>query len=245
MRQPRLYVALRLAAGEELELPADAANHLRVLRLSAGDPLTIFNGEGGEYPAVLLSLEKRSVRVRLGQPLFRDAESPLRVTLLQGISKGERMDYTIQKAVELGVTTILPLFAERSVVQLDGERLRRREQHWQGIVVSACEQCGRNTLPQLLPAATLETALERIDVELPLVLDPGASATLRHCLARRSPGGGIALLIGPEGGFTAEELALSRRAGYAGVSLGPRVLRTETAGVAALAALQALAGDLG
>lgn len=242
MKRPRLYVPQELIAGSELELPAEASNHLRVLRLAVGNPLTLFNGRGGEYPAELIALDKRQARVRLGEFLDREAESPLRLTLIQGVSKGDRMDYTFQKAVELGVQRIVPVFTERSVVQLDGERLAKREEHWRGVMASACEQCGRNRLPELLPALPLARAWDRLGEGLKLVLDPGAERGLR---ALQPAGSDVALLVGPEGGLTDAEVATALHHGFTGVRLGPRILRTETAGVAALAALQVLAGDLG
>jgi len=242
MKHPRLYVPLDLAAGRELELPAEAANHVRVLRLPAGNPLTLFNGQGGEFLAELLAVDKRQARVRLIDHLPREAESQLRLTLVQGISKGDRMDYTIQKAVELGVQRIVPVFTERSVVQLDGERLAKREEHWRGVVASACEQCGRNRLPLLLPAVPLARAWPHVAEGLGLVLDPGAETGLRDL---NLGGVELSLLVGPEGGLSDAEVAAAKTHGFHGVRLGPRILRTETAGVAALAALQALAGDLG
>ncbi len=241
MKNPRLYVPESLSSGEELALPVEAANHLKVLRLRPGAPLTLFNGEGGEYEAELLALERREVRVRVGEHRAHEVESPLEITLLQGISKGERMDFTIQKAVELGVTRILPVFTERSVVQLRDDRLEKRHRHWIGVIESACEQCGRNRLPELLEARPLADAWPAVGEGLHLVLAPEASTGLRDLsLSRR-----ISLLIGPEGGLSAVEVDQALSQGFTGLRLGPRILRTETAGLAALAALQVAAGDLG
>nr|WP_258868871.1 16S rRNA (uracil(1498)-N(3))-methyltransferase [Alkalilimnicola ehrlichii] len=151
MKNPRVYVDTALEPGQEVTLTGSPANHLRVLRLRNGDPLVLFNGTGGEYPARVRQLERREVVVEVESFLDREVESPLSVTLLQGVSKGERMDFTIQKAVELGVTRILPVFTERSVVQLKGERLEKKHSHWQGVIIAACEQSGRNRIPELLP----------------------------------------------------------------------------------------------
>lgn len=241
MKNPRLYLPMPLQAGTEIELPPEAAQHLRVLRSKDGDPLTLFNGEGGEYPATLRLIGKRDLRAQVGEHVAVERESPLAVTLLQGVSKGERMDFTMQKAVELGVRRIVPVFTERSVVQLAGERLEKRLGHWQGVIRSACEQCGRNRLPELAAAATLDEALAQPGSGLKLVLAPDGEAGLHTLRAS----GELGLLIGPEGGLSEAEIERAVAAGYLSLRLGPRVLRTETAGIAALAALQALAGDLG
>lgn len=241
MKHPRLYLPGPLLPGQELELPAEPAQHLRVLRLSPGSTLTLFNGEGGEYRCRLLSLERRSGQVQVLEKVEREAESPLSITLIQGISKGERMDFTIQKAVELGVARIAPVFSERSVVQLEGERLARREARWRAVISSACEQCGRNTLPELLPAVRLHDAWEQSPNGLRLMLDPQGEASLGSL----QPTDSVTLLVGPEGGLSQIEIEAAAVSGFLGLRLGPRILRTETAGIAALAALQTLAGDLG
>lgn len=219
-----------------------AARHLtRVLRLGPGAQLTLFDGTDGEYSATITTTGKRQVEVELGEKLNVSLESPLAVTLAQGVSKGERMDYTIQKAVELGVSRIVPLNTERSVVNLKGERLEKKMQHWQGVIVSACEQCGRNTLPALLPLQSIETWLAAgLKDDLGLLLDHRASETV----ASLPQAGSVTLLIGPEGGLSAQEQALATASGYIGLRLGPRVLRTETAALTALAALQSRFGDL-
>lgn len=244
MKPPRLYLPTTLAAGALVALDANAFNHaVRVLRLRVGDALTLFDGHGGEYVAELVAVERRAATARVLAARAREAESPLRVVLAQGVSKGERMDYTLQKAVELGVAAVQPLLAERSVVQLDGERLARRVEHWQGVLVAACEQSGRNRVPPLAAPARLGDWLAAGGGEgLRLLLDPQAGTGLR---ALPAPGGAVTLLIGPEGGLGDGEIAAATAAGWQGVHLGPRVMRTETAGVAALAALQALWGDLG
>jgi 16S rRNA (uracil1498-N3)-methyltransferase len=242
MKNPRLYVPEPLRSQTELVLPAEAANHLRVLRLQVGNPLTIFNGEGGEFSAEVVALERREARVRLLEHRAHEVESPLELTLIQGISKGERMDFTIQKAVELGVSRIAPVFTARSVVQLDGDRLGKREAHWRGIIQSACEQCGRNRLPELMPIIGLDQAWQRFNGGIRLVLNPEGGVHLQELPLGEQR---MALLVGPEGGLTEAEVASAEGCGFSGLRLGPRVLRTETAGLAALAALQTLAGDLG
>lgn len=244
MKPPRLYLPTPLAAGALVALDANAFNHaVRVLRLRVGDALTLFDGHGGEYAAELAAVERRAATARVLAAHAREAESPLRVVLAQGVSKGERMDYTLQKAVELGVAAVQPLLAERSVVQLDGERLARRVEHWQGVLVAACEQSGRNRVPPLAAPVRLGDWLAAGGGEgLRLLLDPQAGTGLR---ALPAPGGAVTLLIGPEGGLGDGEIAAATAAGWRGVHLGPRVMRTETAGVAALAALQVLWGDLG
>jgi 16S rRNA (uracil1498-N3)-methyltransferase len=245
MRIPRLYLPIPLVGGASVTL-ADAAYHyiVRVLRLKPGMPCVLFNGQGGEFQAVIETVERRQATVRIGPFTPREAESPLDVLLAQGISKGAAMDYALQKAVELGVSAIQPLLVERSVVNLSDARLTRRLEHWQGVIAGACEQCGRNRLPRLLEILPLDTWLLPIrDPGLNLILDPAAQQTgLRHI---PSPSSSITLLIGPEGGLSPTEIAAARAAGFISVRLGPRVLRTETAGVAALTALQVLWGDLG
>ncbi|NJN45903.1 MAG: 16S rRNA (uracil(1498)-N(3))-methyltransferase [Candidatus Competibacteraceae bacterium] len=245
MRIPRLYFPHPLSSDTSVTL-ADAAHHyiVRVLRLKPGLPCVLFNGQGGEFQALLETVERRQATVRIGNFIPREAESPLDVLLAQGISKGAAMDYALQKAVELGVNAIQPLLVERSVVNVSDARLTRRMEHWQGVIASACEQCGRNRLPQLLDILPLDAWLtSQRDTGLCLILDPVAQQSgLRHI---PSPSGSITLLIGPEGGLSPMESAAARAAGFISIRLGPRVLRTETAGVAALTALQVLWGDLG
>lgn len=243
MRRPRIHVAEPLAAGRVIALPPRAAQHVtRVLRLRTRDPLVLFDGTGGEYEAEIEHLDRRLVRVRVGRHRARDTESPLVVHLGLGISRGERMDYAVQKAVELGVARIEPIVTERSVVHLGEDRARQREAHWQGVIAGACEQCGRNRPPELAPIVAFPAWVERPGIGTRLVLDPEAPAGLAD-LARPEPP--VTLLIGPEGGLGPVELALARRAGFRSIALGPRVLRTETAAVAALVAVQVLWGDLG
>lgn len=239
----RIFVASALTAGAELDLPDEAARHVaQVLRMRAGEALTLFDGRGGEYAAVIVDAGRRDVRVRIDQHYPVDRESRLDVTLAQCVSKGDRMDYTIQKAVELGVSRIVPLLSERSVVKLDAERWDKKLEHWRGVAVSACEQSGRTRVPEVTAVQKLDAWLAApAEGRLRLVLAPTESVSLRTLDAAAA----IALLIGPEGGLSDGEIAAARRAGCIGIGLGPRVLRTETAGVATLAALQVLWGDLG
>jgi 16S rRNA (uracil1498-N3)-methyltransferase len=237
----RIYVPLPLSGNTELTLPEAAARHVaQVLRMRAGEALTLFNGGGGEYDAVIETAERRVVSVRVGELRQIDRESTLAVTLAQCVSKGERMDYTIQKAVELGVTTIIPLLSARSVVKLDGERWEKKLEHWRGVAVSACEQSGRTRIPTVLAPQKLAHWLAAPDGSPRLVLAPTAAVSLTAVPAAAA----VSLLVGPEGGLSDEEIAAALRDRCTAITLGPRVLRTETAGVAALAVLQALWGDL-
>lgn len=241
MRIPRVYVATELAAGREVLLSPEAATHLtRVLRLRSGDAVTLFNGDGRDYAGRLLDGPRRESRVLLGTAAEPEPEPPLRLALAIGISRGERMDLVIQKAVELGVASIQPLFTERSVVRLDPARRERRHDHWQGVLVAACEQSGRRRLPALHAAAGLDDWLAGTAGRR-LLLDPQADRSLPDLPV---PDGAVTLLVGPEGGLAADERGRAMRAGFVGVRLGPRILRTETAPLAALAAMQVLWGDL-
>jgi 16S rRNA (uracil1498-N3)-methyltransferase len=238
----RLYCDMPLSPGAEIALPESAARHaVTVLRLQAGDTLHLFNGAGGEFLASLVAVNKREARVRVVDFLARECESPVDITLALGISAGERMDYSLQKATELGVRAIQPLATERSVVKLAGERADKRLQHWQHVVIAACEQCGRNRVPAVAPARKLFEYLAAVERNKRLlVLSPGADTPLK----RIAPAAAAVLLIGPEGGLAPVEYLAAETSGFESVSLGPRILRTETAPVAALAVLQALWGDL-
>ena len=250
MRIPRFYFPNSLSLGARVVLPPDAAHHaLRVLRLGENDPLRLFNGDGCEYRARIVHLGKQGVMVLVESAAPLSCESPLDVLLVQGISSGERMDYTLQKSVELGVGAIQPIQAERSVVKLSGERMLKRMQHWQSVVASACEQSGRNVVPEVRPVAGLMDWLSAQDSGfgiqdsgevLRIHLTPDAESSLRD-LAK--PAGPVVLAVGPEGGFSENEHTALRQGGYVAVKLGPRVLRTETAALAALSALQILWGD--
>jgi len=247
MKSPRIYIDQPLHDHATLTLTGEQANHLRVLRLRPGNPLVLFNGQGGEYPAQLLALERRQAEVELGAHSPREAESPLDITLLQGVSKGDRMDWTIQKAVELGVSRIVPVFTARSVVQLAGDRLDKKAAHWAGVVLSACEQCGRNRLPLLQSPMPLAQALVAEARGLRCLLDPTGARRPSELPAPAfwPEAGQLTLLVGPEGGLSDGEIRAARDQDYLPLLLGPRVLRTETAGIAALAAFQVLWGDLG
>jgi len=241
MRIPRIYDSTELTSGCRIELSNDAANHVaHVLRLPLGASLILFNGAGGEFEATITAIDTRRVTVDVGVFHDKEREPPLQLWLAQGISRGERMDYAIQKSVELGVSRIIPLFTEHCGVQINGERLTKRVEHWRGVVISACEQCGRNRIPQVDMPITLAQWLEAPGAGLSLVMDPDGD----HSLAQLSaPAGHATLLIGPEGGLSDQELALAKTANYLGLRLGPRILRTETAAVAALAAMLGAWGD--
>lgn len=243
MRVPRVFVPERLLEGTGIDLRGEAVAHLgRVLRLGPGADVTLFNGEGGEWLATIEALDRDRVSLRVAGHCPSHRESPLDLTLAQGISRGERMDYTLQKGVELGVSRIVPIASERSVVRLSAERGERRMEHWARIVQAACEQCGRTRMPRLLPVTTLAAWLSGVVPGLKLLLVRREGACR---LSELAPDPSITLLIGPEGGFAEDEASAAERAGYRALRLGPRVLRTETAAVAALSALQALWGDLG
>ncbi len=238
---PRFFVDRPLSPGAKIELPPVPAHHAaRVLRLVKGAEVVLFNGRGGEYPAVLEWVDRDGVTALCREWHDVERESPLDIRLAQGISSGERMDYTLQKAVELGVTAIQPLAMRRSVVKLSGERAQRRVEHWQGIVMSACEQSGRNRLPAVAMPLDVPQWLASRPAGLKLFLSPLAQSSLRDL---PSPTGPVWLVAGPEGGFEPEEAALVTDFGFTPVRLGPRVLRTETAALAAVAAMQALWGD--
>lgn len=247
MRLTRVFVEQPLAAGGSLALPAQAARHVaRVLRLAPGDALVLFDGRGGEYEAVIDTVRRDSATVRVGAHHAIERESPLTVTLLQGVARGEKMDLILQKATELGVAAVAPVLSARSSVRLDARSAARRQQHWQAIVAGACEQCGRNRLPPVMAPSPHAAALALAPPGLKLLLEPDehspALSTLLSSM-RKLPSA-VTLLIGPEGGFDPAELQQARQAGFQCCTLGPRILRTETAGLAALAALQTLAGDL-
>ena len=241
----RMYFPGELQPGRACALAPSQAHHaLRVLRLKRGDPVTLFNGDGAEYASVVVEANRDRVALDVTARESRDREAPFAVTLAQVVSSGERMDYTIQKAVELGVAAIQPLEARRSVVRLSAERAVRRVQHWQGVAIAACEQCGRNRVPSVLPLAQFDGFLATRgsvkDEEQRVLLSPRAPLRLSEL---DPPRGSLVMLSGPEGGFTPDEARAAETAGFLPVRLGPRVLRTETAAVAALAAMQALWGD--
>lgn len=243
MRIPRFYFPDPLALGARVNLPKDAAHHaVRVLRMDVGEVVSLFNGDGQVYRAKILRLDKQDVVVTIEQSTAVSNESPLHITLVQGISSGERMDFTLQKSVELGISAIQPIQAERSVVKLSAERKEKRLRHWQNIVAAACAQCGRNVVPEVMPAMGLTDWLsgQAPGEALRIHLSPDAESGLRDL---KNPTRPIVLAVGPEGGFSAHEHAALRQCGFVAVKLGPRVLRTETAALAALAALQICWGD--
>jgi 16S rRNA (uracil1498-N3)-methyltransferase len=241
MRIPRIFTPHPMAINANLQLDDEAANHVgRVLRMQPDQALQLFNGDGNNYGATITEVSKKQVIVRITDVQANPVESPLQIHLGQAISRGDRMDFAIQKAVELGVTEITPLFTERCGVKLDGDRLIKRNEQWQKIAISACEQCGRSVIPTVHSAIPLAQWLSQQTNSLQLTLDPRASATIKTLAASQH----IRLVIGPEGGFTDAEVAATSQAGFTGIQLGPRVLRTETAALSAISALQLQFGDL-
>lgn len=241
MRVTRVFVDQKLVSGKGVGLPEQSGLHLtRVLRLDAGAAVTLFDGTGGEYRGTL-ERDGKNWWARVGAHDPVERESPLTLTLLQGVARGERMDLIVQKATELGVTRILPVLAERSVVKIDTRQGERKLEHWRAIAVSACEQCGRNRVPEVAPPQALSDAIAALPPDsLRCLLAADGSAALASIAAAKRP---IALLIGPEGGLGDNERKFALANGFGAYRIGPRILRTETAGLAALAALQTLAGD--
>lgn len=239
MRLSRIYIAQPLRPGIVVDLDAQAARYIgQVLRLRAGDSFTLFDGSGRDYTAELMNCERKACRAHIGEVSAGEKPARLQLHLAIGISRGERMDLAIQKSVELGVTEITPLQTERSVVQLSPDRVERRITHWQGVIIGACEQSGRSLLPRLHPPAVLGDWLS--DRRHGVLLDHRAALTLSSL---PDPGESLTLLVGPEGGLSEAEREMASRSGFTGVRLGPRVMRTETAPLAALAAIQTLWGD--
>ncbi len=243
MRLTRIHLPATLAMDSELLMTDSGANHLvRVLRLREGAALIVFDGAGNEHRAEISRIEGQRVYIRIGEKLALSSESPLHITLVQGISRGERMDWTLQKATELGVTRIAPVLTSRSVVRLDDKQTLKKQEHWQAVVIGACEQSGRSVVPSVQVPATLRQYLSSHEKSgMRFVLSPTAPASLAGLSSLSSK---VELLIGPEGGLDDEELLMAEHAGFTPVRLGPRVLRTETASVVALSVLQALWGDL-
>jgi len=244
MRVPRIYINQSLHEGGEVLLPEQAGEHVaRVLRLERGHPLILFNGDGREYDATLASLARRAVTAAIHGAREVSREAPLRLTLAQGIARGEKMDWILQKATELGVARIVPVVTERTEVKLDEERAGRRLAHWNSVIAGACEQSGRNTLPALDAPVRLDRWLGALDdtTTQRLALLPDGDTTPRELEPLDA---GAIIVVGPEGGLSDNDCALLRQTGFRALRLGPRILRTETAGIAALAALQALHGDL-
>jgi len=240
MATPRIHCDLRLGPGAQFSLSPEAAQHVsKALRLKQGDALVVFDGRGGEYEAAIQRVDRGAVDVKVGAFREVDREAPLQVGLVQGLPEADKMDWIIQKAVELGVAWIQPVVCERSVVRLSGERAERRAQHWQRVAIAACEQSGRNRVPDVRPILDFRAWLADSAAAPRWMLAPGAAGLV----AKGEPPAGLELLVGPEGGFSERELDLAASRGCDPVGLGPRVLRTETASIAALAALHALWGD--
>jgi len=244
MRVTRVHVPGPMAAGGEIMLPQQAGEHLtRVLRLEPGAAFTVFDGLGGEYAAELGERNGKQFRARVVRHVPVERESPVHITLLQGVARGERMDLIVQKATELGVTRIVPVLTERSVVKVDEKQRARKQEHWRAIAISACEQCGRNRIPEIPEPCGLGDALAALPADATRCLLAADGASPLASLQRQA-GNQIVLLIGPEGGLADNERRLARAQNFVTYRLGPRILRTETAGLAALATLQAVLGDL-
>jgi len=242
MRLNRVHVEVPVGGRTHVDLDGTAANHVaRVLRLRAGDALILFDNAGGEYQATVVALARDTVRIAVGEYLPNQRESPLRVTLAQGISRGERMDVVEQKATELGVWRIVPLLTERTVVRLNEAQAANRLRHWRAIAIAACEQCGRNHVPEITaPMGLPEFLVSGLPEGLRLLLNPDGGLKARDLPASDA----ATLLIGPEGGLSDAERTAARAAQFQGLALGPRILRTETAALAALAIIQQQLGDL-
>lgn len=240
----RIFQPIDLTCGVMVQLSSQASHHLiTVLRAKIQDDLVLFNGKGGEYLSTITQINKKQVSVQINKFIEREAESFLELYLAQGISRGEKMDYTIQKAVELGVKKIVPLLTERCTVKLDEERRAKKVQHWQSIIMSACEQSGRNQIPELLCPMMLEDGLSSVQADWRFVLSPIAVSQLKEMPIQKTQR--VMLLIGPEGGLSEAEIGLAGQYGFLPLNLGPRILRTETAAVAAMAVLQYHFGDMG
>lgn len=244
MRIPRIYhpQSNPLTNGELINLTDEAVNHIaRVLRMKSGDALCIFNGDNQEYMGTIHTIDKKNVSIMINDVNTVNRESPLKIHLAQAISRGDKMDFTIQKAVELGVSTITPLLTLRCGVKLSSQRLAKKQQQWQKIAISACEQCGRNYLPKINFPINLSQWLIQSTNELTITLDPQATATINSF---QLPKDGIRVIIGPEGGLADQEITQTIEHGSIPISLGPRILRTETAGLTLISALQFQFGDL-
>ncbi len=242
MRKTRVYVETNLTAGQAVTISDDSFHHLsHVVKHREGDWIHAFDGNGGYFESIIISKNKRSITIKPDVFVKDNRESDLRLTLAQGISRGQKMDFTIQKAVELGIYIFVPVMTERSNVKLDNERSEKRLKHWQKIIINACEQCGRNVLPTILEPVTLDEWVAVDTNAMKYVLDPLATMSISGVAQQ---GTEISLICGPEGGLTENEIELSEKSGYSPVSLGPRVLRTETAAISALAIFQSKWGDI-
>lgn len=242
MRVSRIYYPYELSVDTQINLTDDATHHLaNVLRAKPGQGIVLFNGDGNEYSAELLEVAKRKVVANVDSKLSLSIESPLDIHLGQGISRGDRMDWVLQKSVELGVSEITPLITERCGIKLNQQRWLKKHEQWQKLIISACEQCGRNVLPTLYPPTMFADWTTLSTNQLRLTLHPRAQKAFRHISV---PPAGARLLIGPEGGFSEQEIYQTEQNGFQTIQLGPRVLRTETAAIAAITALQSIHGDL-
>lgn len=243
MHTTRIFVESPLHCDEKIELPDAASHHIsKVLRMRPDQKLHVFNGQGGYYTAVITAIGKRTVDIVPLEFIGEERESILKITLAQGISRGQHMDYTVQKAVELGVTIIVPLITEFCNVQLTGDRAVKKLAHWRSIVIHACEQCGRTRLPDILQPTSFRDWIDRDPQPVKIILTPTAGLTMKNVTVQEPE---ISLLTGPEGGFSETEINAATATGYQVVNLGSRILRTETAAVAAVCAVQVLWGDLG
>lgn len=242
IRKTRIYVEPPLSMGEVIVLKDEIAHHLlNVLRRRQGDLVDVFNGHGGYFESEIVNVNKKGVSVRLNRYIKDSSEGELNLTLVQGISRGHKMDYIVQKAVELGVNTISPLLSEFSNVKLEGDRIKKRLLHWQKVIINACEQSGRNIIPRIELPITIDRWVELSPNQDRIVLHPGAPETLASISPKSK---NIALICGPEGGLSETELALCVEKGCRMASLGPRILRTETAAITALAVCQSHWGDI-
>lgn len=241
MRIQRIYTGQSLQTGRDISLEEASSHHLlHVLRLQSGDSISLFNNEGQEFGATIREISKHGASVSVGNLSRQETPPKLSIHLLLGISRGERMDFALQKATELGVNRITPVFTKRCVVKLNDKKRASRIDHWQKIVINACEQSGRILLPALDEPADIASAVSSLSAHTALMLDHRSNKTLPEI---KKPKGSIAILVGPEGGLSSEERKLGKAAGFTGVRLGPRVMRTETAPLAAIAAIQTLWGD--
>jgi 16S rRNA (uracil1498-N3)-methyltransferase len=241
MRVPRIYQNIPLTPSSRITLDETAHRHIiTVLRLEINDKIILFNGDGNEYPSVITHHNRHTVEVKILDSIIKDFDSSLHLHLGQVITKGEKMDYLLQKATELGISEITPLFSARGEVRLKGEREEKKKEHWHKVLSSACEQCGRNKLPKLNSPLKLPEWVHEVKETTKIMLDHRSEKSFKESTFSKN----IALLIGPEGGLTFEEKIYAERFGFSGVYLGPRILRSETAGVAAITCLQLLEGDL-
>ena len=240
---PRFYCPQSLAIGMHLSLPDQVAHHIQVIRMQVGETVTLFDGNGGEYTASITQMEKKRVHVEIKTFSPHETELSYAITLAQALPEASKMDWIIEKAMELGVTAIQPLAAQRCVVRLNQERAEKKQSHWQGIIHAAAEQSGRNRLAHLAPLSDFTSWIKQSDLHTRILLSPRAEQSLADW-ARHHPPQAVSLMIGPEGGFTEAEENLACEQGALMLSMGPRVLRTETAGLAALAAINAIWGEM-